>query len=554
LSLDWQSKEHGYVSIEETGSTAGHGCLLPDAGLCRRCGDRRRNCDAAHYKMVLCAANNGSNSFVTATNTTSPQNPGGIFSFENYCGPAPDPAGNQAFLRIVENQSGGNAGQWAYGSINYDAPPHVHFKAAGGYTRQPGAFNDGWRARFWSPDANVEFMLQGAGAPTPTSNTFGPHLWPWGHQLDFRRFTIEMLCVRPAGCDRSNFNAVDANSFVFILSDDSNSQVILTDGSPMMSGEWVRGTHASISFDAVTLELDHDAFPDGFDSKALERGYEAMKAIVPSIEKVRLQVVPDFTQAVRDAHPDRDYAARYEQERGNFGAAMAKVIPQDGGVIDVIVDARVLASGQDDGVPEQTFKHEAYHVAIRQRGECLDFEHRADWDGGVEAERLRAAEIACEEFRVELPLSRGRPSSHYDSFPDLLAAADGHIHRLSRQYQSSAHEPEDVAAISRGVGEQFGSLVTASGYVAAAMEATGRGLPEVDPRIGRRVLGSSGVAVIERLRDLPPADQGADVGELEAVAKDAASQLDSWISDIGFRWEEVSDNLCFRLLKPLKWL
>lgn len=42
---------------------------------------------AAHYRMLLCAGNNGSNSFQTATNTASPQNPGSIFSFENRCGP-----------------------------------------------------------------------------------------------------------------------------------------------------------------------------------------------------------------------------------------------------------------------------------------------------------------------------------------------------------------------------------------------------------------------------------------------------------------------------------
>lgn len=304
----------------------------------------------------------------------------------------------------------------------------------------------------------------------------------------------------------------------------------------------------------VALELDHEAFPDCFDSKALERGYEAMEAIVPSMERVRLQVAPDFTKAVRDAHPDRDYAARYEQDRGEFGSAMAKTIPQDDGVIDVIVDARVLVSGQDEGVPEQTFKHEAYHVAIRQRGECVDFERRDDWDGGVEANRLRVAEIACEEFRVELPLCRERPSSHYDSFPGLLAAVDGQIRRLSRNYQSSASEPDDVAVISNGVGEQFGSLVTASGYVAAAMEATGKGLPEIDSNIERRVLGPSGAGVIERLRDLPPADQAADVGEIEAVARDVASKLDSWIADVGFRWDDVSGGVHFKVLKPLKWL
>ena len=41
---------------------------------------------AADFRAVLCAANNGSNGFGTTTNTTSPQNPGGIFNFDNYCG------------------------------------------------------------------------------------------------------------------------------------------------------------------------------------------------------------------------------------------------------------------------------------------------------------------------------------------------------------------------------------------------------------------------------------------------------------------------------------
>jgi hypothetical protein len=309
-----------------------------------------------------------------------------------------------------------------------------------------------------------------------------------------------------------------------------------------------------LPFLTVALELDHEAFPKGFDSEALERGYEAMESIVPSMEKVRLQVATDFTKAVRDTHPDRDYAAQYEQDRGHFGAAMAKTIPQDDGVIDVIVDARVLASGLGEGVPEETFKHEAYHVAIRQRGECLDFERRDDWDGGVDANRLRAAEIACEEFRVELPLCREGPSSHYDSFPAFLAAVNGQIHRLFRNYRDSAQESADVGRISRGVGEQFGSLVTASGYVAAAMEATGEELPEIDPKVKGRVLGAYGASVIERLRDLPPADQAADIDELEAVAKDVASELDSWIGDIGFRWEEVAGDLHFKMLKPLKWL
>jgi hypothetical protein len=207
------------------------------------------NASAAQYKMVLCAGNNGSNSYGFSTNTTSAQNPNGIFNVENYCGPAPDPAGNNAFLRISENQPSGNAGDGAYGNIYYDSPPFVHFKAAGGYTRQPNAFNDGWRARFWLASAccTDQIMTQGAGLPNSegqwaTTSSFAPHLWPLGVYYDFTHFVYEMECVRAAGCDRSNFNATDVNSFVFIMSDDQDSQVSFTDGSPLMQGAWTRGT------------------------------------------------------------------------------------------------------------------------------------------------------------------------------------------------------------------------------------------------------------------------------------------------------------------------
>jgi hypothetical protein len=204
---------------------------------------------AADFRAVLCAANNGSNSYGTSTNTTSQQNPGGIFSFENYCGPAPFPAGDQATLRIQENQPSGNAGQGAYGDIYYDTPPFVHFREAGGYTRQPGAFNDGWRERFWisgGSAGNVELLSQGQGAPQGTTSAYAAHLWPFGGYLDSTHFVFELECVRPAGCDRSGANAADANTFVFTLADESASHVELTNvGGPMMEGRWVKGTQSA---------------------------------------------------------------------------------------------------------------------------------------------------------------------------------------------------------------------------------------------------------------------------------------------------------------------
>lgn len=207
---------------------------------------------AAHYKMLLCAANNGSNSFQTATNTITQANPGGIFSFENYCGPAPDPAGNAAHLRIAENQAGGNAGVNAYGSISWTAPHRVSIIAGGGYTRMPSNFNDGWRGRFWAEDmggGGHNILMQGAGVSGGgiywgLTSTFASHLWPLGGYGDYRRFVFEMTCYRQAGCDRGGLNAVDANTIVLMLADREDSQVSLTNGSALMGGGWVRGTQA----------------------------------------------------------------------------------------------------------------------------------------------------------------------------------------------------------------------------------------------------------------------------------------------------------------------
>src|SRR5215211_4131880 len=145
---------------------------------------------ASYYRMVLCAANNGSTSFSTSTNTTSSQNPNGIFDFGNYCGPAPFPAGNNAFVAIGENQSSGNAGYGAYGNMSWSVPQDVIIAAAGGYTREPGSFNDGWRGRFAVEryDGGIgNILMQGSGVQNgdcggvcwATTSTFASHLWPY---------------------------------------------------------------------------------------------------------------------------------------------------------------------------------------------------------------------------------------------------------------------------------------------------------------------------------------------------------------------------------------
>jgi hypothetical protein len=206
---------------------------------------------ASYYKMLLCAGNNGSNGYATATNTTSGSNPSGIFSLENHCGPAPDPAGNNAFLRIAENQSSGNAGQNAYGSMSWTAPGSVSIVAGGGYTREPNAFNEGWRGRFWAEGydgSTNNILMQGFGVANGslggigwgTTSTFASHLWPFGGYGNYRRFVFELTCTRSAGCDRTNFNAVDANTMTLVLNDSDPAHVNLTGGA-VVSGEWARG-------------------------------------------------------------------------------------------------------------------------------------------------------------------------------------------------------------------------------------------------------------------------------------------------------------------------
>lgn len=234
-----------------------------------------------YYPMLLCAGNNGSNGYDTATNTVSGSNPGGIFSFENYCGPAPDPAGNNAFLRIDENQSTGNAGVNAYGSISWTVTPWVAIVAGGGYTREPNAFNDGWRGRFWAEGwdgSTNNILMQGSGVDNgslggigwATTSTFASHLWPFGGYGDYRRFVFELTCMRPAGCDRSNFNAVDANTMHLTLADRQDPSASFV-GSPTVDGTWVRGETAISWYESdqgsglrfSRLKVDGNALGDG---------------------------------------------------------------------------------------------------------------------------------------------------------------------------------------------------------------------------------------------------------------------------------------------------
>lgn len=212
---------------------------------------------AGYYKMVACSANNGAPPYKVDTNTKSSDVPRGIFNVWNRCkGEGGDPPGDSALIRIQEDRDApGSIRQGAFANVYFDAPASTHFKAAGGFTRQPYQFNDGWRSRFWvaSASSTDQILSQGAGAnangQTPSSNIFSPHLWPVGGHLDFNRFVFELICVRAARCDVSGNNAADLNGIVFILADDSDSRVDFTNTDrSLLAGRWVKGTQ-DVTFD-----------------------------------------------------------------------------------------------------------------------------------------------------------------------------------------------------------------------------------------------------------------------------------------------------------------
>lgn len=204
---------------------------------------------AALYDVVFCAGGSGSGNPVPGARP-------GFFDWSANCGePASYPSDGDHYLRLAENTVGA-AGPTDEVSLSWYAPPYTSIVAGGGYTRMAHVFNQGWRARFWGEDwgggvHNV--LLQGSGIegtgefPWITKNThsiFAAHLWPYGGWDDYKRFVFGLACVRPGGCDRANYNAVDAHSITLVVDDRQAPQVGFEDGA-MIRGEWVRGAQVT---------------------------------------------------------------------------------------------------------------------------------------------------------------------------------------------------------------------------------------------------------------------------------------------------------------------
>lgn len=291
--------------------------------------------------------------------------------------------------------------------------------------------------------------------------------------------------------------------------------------------------------------------PDEYDDERLQRCMAAFGEIVERTDEVRFTITSDFVGAVRERVSDPDYAAAYEQHR-RFEVAAAKTIPQDDGTIDLVMDVGLLHRQTDPGVAERTFRHEAYHVAIHQRGEALtDIRERHGLDrwsvGGI---YLSMAGIACEEFRVERALWDQGEVEKWTEFADTATRLEERVREVSRQYQ----DDPNVGTISHDVMEAVHSVATWTGYVAAARDG-GDPAGDVPDDVDERVLGQPWRDAVAELERLPAADLPADRDELDRHAMQVALVLAKWIMHIGFGWEELDDGrMYFHVLKPHLWV
>jgi hypothetical protein len=207
---------------------------------------------ASYYKMVICGAGMNTLGATAATNTGSAENPDGIFTFQTSCDALGYPADDRSFMRVAENQEGGSAGYLAYGRFYWEARGGVTIAGVDGFSREPDAFNPGWRGRFWVEaydGSGTDILVQGSdiangsceeGVCSGTTPAFTSHPWPFPSYGTYRRLNVEMICMDQSGCDGTNFNAFDANSIQLILND-SNSPGVGFSEDPMVQGQWVTG-------------------------------------------------------------------------------------------------------------------------------------------------------------------------------------------------------------------------------------------------------------------------------------------------------------------------
>lgn len=280
----------------------------------------------------------------------------------------------------------------------------------------------------------------------------------------------------------------------------------------------------------------------------------AMEEICGEIgESVRVVATDDFVSAVRARHPNQAWAEGYDRERLG-GQVAAKCIFQEDASVDIVLDAVLLTDLADREESIRTCRHEAFHVALHQRGESTTDRVSGESfvDGSVAQTFIDFAGIAIEEFRVEsaLNLTYGDapPPAGFESFLGSLATFVRNVRFASIKYQRD----QDVGDLSKVVLRDFHALVTASAYLAATNAANDyfEKAADIDPG----VLGDAWLAVVDRMKDVPSASITIDPTALTDAVVGLYPAIAEWLTQIGFEYEErVGGTVALSVLRPQFW-
>jgi hypothetical protein len=306
--------------------------------------------------------------------------------------------------------------------------------------------------------------------------------------------------------------------------------------------------------DAEEDPLGLNLWPPELDRDAVGPALQAFAEIVGDAEDYELIITSDFEEQVRE-RMEPELAAAFHQDRGAYGKAMAKTLREHDGRVVVVLDVRLFA--RDAAHPaEATFRHEALHVLLIGNGENT-FDSRASLAERTDLspELVAMAGIAVEEYRVQLAVYDRFPHDPCGSFQGLCATSHDAIHEAAVEYCSDPSK--DVQPFRVAVLAAFGAMSTQAGYVAAQLQVGGLPTPVLDDdRLDERMLGEPFKQVIASLRELPPADERVERGELEAAVLRVAGLLAEWLRHIGFEDEPLDDDggLFFHVYEHEDWV
>ncbi|WP_456695502.1 hypothetical protein [Aeromicrobium sp. P5_D10] len=270
-------------------------------------------------------------------------------------------------------------------------------------------------------------------------------------------------------------------------------------------------------------------------------------------QHVRMVITGNFVQSVRDRMSNAEEAAAYDVGR-NEGIVGGKTMDRTDGTIDVILQAVIFAvegtSEELDSLRQiaiHTTTHEAQHVVMKQAGEdSADFAHlpfAKRWFAAI-------AHDIINEYRAEaaVPQSISLTEEGWDC-AEVAANLIESLRTVDNGYQKS----EDARALMEGVARHVGTLWKILGVIATERRQSNgaiESLPDAvvnDPG-WETVVDDNWDALITILDEVPSATTRIAASELSERLDNLAETLESWLLDLGFRFEDSANGPAFYIV------